>query len=240
MGDAGVAGAVPWRTNPLVLPLLLLALSSHLLVSRVEAAGTDPWRYRGFAIQAEGAELTAPILEAFTEQVDIVLAVGLPAETIRFFQSIRIVLRPEGERPSPSPGQYSPPQRTVRLNPKFARVGHKPILLHELLHGFHHQKLPEGGKNPQVMAFLAEARSRESYHLASHMMSNAGEFFACSATTYLHGVTGQEPFRRDALKKEPALLAFLRGLFGPTAGKFQGSLTERVPRFTPSASPPGP
>ena len=56
-------------------------------------------------------------------------------------------------------------------------------------------------------------------------MRTPGEFFACAATTYLFGVTAQEPFQRSKIEEaQPELFAHLKSMFGPDAGSYAGSL----------------
>lgn len=80
-------------------------------------------------------------------------------------------------------------------------------------------------KNAQVVGFHERAKGLNCYLAESHMMANVGEFFACSATAYLYGSTGQEPFTRARVRGESASLRALpAGLFGPAAGKSEGKL----------------
>ena len=77
-----------------------------------------------------------------------------------------------------------------------------------------------------MAAFYAEAKKHDFYAAKSHIMQNDREFFACAATTYLFGVTAQEPFQRDKVKAaQPELVAYLAKLFGPDAGSYAGSLS---------------
>jgi hypothetical protein len=105
-------------------------------------------------------------------------------------------------------------------------IFHKPILLHELLHALHNQRLPHGFDNPRIRQFYERAKLLNVYNAKSHMMSNDREFFACTGTTYLFGVTAQEPFKREKIEEnQPAYFEFLQKLFGPNAGNYTGSLT---------------
>jgi len=53
----------------------------------------------------------------------------------------------------------------------------------------------------------------------------AGLDCTCSATAYLYGSTGQEPFTRAKVREnQPRYDRFLRELFGPAAGNYEGKL----------------
>jgi hypothetical protein len=100
------------------------------------------------------------------------------------------------------------------------------VLLHELLHAYHDQQLPEGFKNRDILGYFEKGKALGIYASKSHMMQKETEFFACAATSYLFGVTAQEPFSRDRFKTvQQDFFAYLKGLFGPNAGNYVGSLT---------------
>jgi hypothetical protein len=200
----------------------LLALPAGLL-------GGETPRYRGFIIDDSRVQ-NMPNLEAVRaatkEQIDMVCAVGVPAEILAFFQGVPFEIIPQGVMPSGTPGLYSPRDRSVRVTAGIVTTGHKPVLLHELLHAYHDQRLPGGVENPDIARFYERAKAIPAYARKSHMMQNDREFFACSATTYLFGVTAQEPFKREKLRdNQPDFLDYLKKLFGSNAGEYQGSLT---------------
>ena len=186
-------------------------------------------KYRGFTIDdsqvRQRADLEA-MRAATKEQIDMVCAVGVPKEILEFFQSVPFALVPAGTIPRGTPGYYTGRQdRSVKVVSNIITTGHKPVLLHELLHAYHDQRLKDGFKNRDVAAFYAEAKKHDFYAAKSHMMQNDREFFACAATTYLFGVTAQEPFQREKVNSsQPGLVAYLAKLFGPEAGSYAGSL----------------
>lgn len=186
--------------------------------------------YRGFTID-ESRVRNLPNLEeirtATREQIDIVCAVGLPANVLKFFQGVPFVFLPADAVPSRSPGLYSAQDRSVKVTARILTIGRRPVLLHELLHAYHDQKLPQGFKNAAILRYFKEANGlANGFAAKSHMMRNPNEFFACAATTYLFGVTAQEPFKRETIKeRQPELFAHLQEMFGPDAGSYAGSLT---------------
>jgi hypothetical protein len=192
--------------------------------------GDEAPTYRGFLIDDSRVHAMAnldPILTAIKEQIDIVCSVGVPAEMMTFFQSVPFEVVPPGIIAPGNPGLYSSTTKTVRITSIVVTAGHKPILLHELLHAYHDQKIPDGFDNSYIALFYERAKSIQSYAPKSHMMVNNKEFFACSGTAYLFGVTAQEPFNREKVKtNQPVFYDYLRRLFGPAAGEYHGSLTE--------------
>ena len=196
------------------------------------SAETASRSYRGFTVTQDGGKLDESSQAAVAEQIDIVLSVGLDREMIRFFQSVPFVVVPADSMPRRTPGLYVGNVRAVKLTSSIVSVGHKPVLLHELLHAFHDQKMPKGFRNAQVLKLYQGAKSNGTFNLKSHMMQNPAEYLACAGTTFLFGVTAQEPFRRVKLNDQPGLIRFLRDLFGPSCGEYIGSLSSSAPNHT--------
>lgn len=204
--------------------VIVLGLIASLFLFRPASADS---KYRGFTIidsQVQNLEKHDELLAATKEQIDIVYEVGLSAEVLTFFQSVPFELVPAGTMRSP--GRYAGKLRGVQVASSIIAEGHKPILLHELLHAYHDQRIEAGFKNPDIIKYFDYARRVDAYAPRSHMMQNEREFFACAATTYLFGVTAQEPFQRAKVQNsQPEFFAYLKALFGPTAGSYVGSLT---------------
>jgi hypothetical protein len=195
----------------------------------LKAASVKSETHRGFTID-DSLVRDLPNLEAVRvatkEQIDIVCAVGLPAEIMEFFQRVPLVILPQSAIPRTSPGLYANKDRVVKLTSRIAAVGHKPVLLHEFLHAFHDQRMKDGVKNRTVIGHFDQAKAVGIYAPNSHMMKSTQEFFACTATTYLFGVTAQEPFQRAKIADHlPAYFAYLKTLLGPETGSYVGSLT---------------
>jgi hypothetical protein len=222
----------------LVLPGVSVAaffLGFSLLGGAEETAatqGNETVRYRGFMIDGSRVRRLQnldAVIAATKEQIDIVCAVGVPDEIMAFFRSVPFEVVPPGTIAPGNPGLYSSKTKTVRVTSIVVTAGHKPILLHELLHAFHDQRVRDGFRNAEIARFYAQAQMAQAYPAKSHMMLNDREFFACAGTTYLFGVTAQEPFRRDKVKdRQPMFFNFLQAIFGPAAGAYQGSLTSPV------------
>jgi hypothetical protein len=90
-----------------------------------------------------------------------------------------------------------------------------PILLHEFLHAYHANILPQGVKNSAVLFYHNVATSKQLYPADAYLMTNEKEFFAVTASVFLYGRANQEPFTRSNLKqKQPEYYQYLVWLFG--------------------------
>jgi hypothetical protein len=211
------------RLQPVVCGWLAIAalLTGPVMADRL---------YRGFAIDesaVQGLPDLAALISATQEQIDMVHAVGLSAEVLSFFQGVKFRLVPAGTFKAPTPGRYTGRgDRSVEVSAGLVRVGHMPVLLH----AYHDQQIEGGFRNAVILRLFGAAKSMPGFATRSHMMANEKEYFACTATTYLFGETAQEPFRRGKLSQlQPACLDYLRTLFGPDAGRYEGSL-DRAPQ----------
>jgi hypothetical protein len=219
-----------FHPNGSQLALAILLLSTRLSCGAGEAVDTG--KYHDFTIDCSkirDIENLEAVRQATKEQIDIVCAVGLPKEILEFFQTMPIHLVPSSAIPSGSPGFYNAAASNVNVSVSMASAGHKPILLHEYLHSYHHQRLEGGFRNQDILKYYNRGKSTGAYGTRSHMMDNGSEFFACSATTFLFGVTAQEPFKRDKVRdNQPEFFEHLKKIFGPGAGSYEGSI-ERKP-----------
>src|SRR5579859_7075596 len=179
--------------------------------------------YRGFQVDYSEVRENpnfGTLRSAMNKQIDMVLDVGVPIRMLNFFQHVPITVRAGKESFA---GHYTGKTKAVELTSGFLSTGHKPALLHELLHAYHHQVMPGGFNNPQVLAYFNKAKELHVYDLNSHMMANAKEYFASTGTAYLYGVTELEPFTREKVQKsQPYFSKYLESLFGPQAGKYNG------------------
>jgi hypothetical protein len=207
--------------KPLLVGVIAVALAAHTTWSQTPSAPI--WEYRGFRCdvsEIERTELADEVNAAVREQVDIVCGVGLPPRILGFFRTVP--LKVVGSRQS-NPGQLVE-SKMVEMSLSIVAHHHRPVLLHELLHAFHAKELKGGVRNEEIRTYYQRAKDKEVYAVKSHMMANVQEFFACSATTYLVGFTGQEPFLRDKLRSnQPRFFEHLKNIFGPDAGSYEGS-----------------
>lgn len=210
----------------LVLFLMVVGIFSP------RASAAEKTFYRGFTIdesalrKMDDVELER-VRAATREQIDIVCAVGLPEDILKFFQRVTFQLVKAESKVALSPGFYSMRTKKVEVTSRIVSVGHKPVLLHELLHAYHDQRVKGGYGNREILGFYAEGQRLAGFARTSHMLKNEKEYFACAGTTYLFGVTAQEPFQREKLAElQPKFSEYLKALFGPTTGGYSGSLTQ--------------
>lgn len=76
-----------------------------------------------------------------------------------------------------------------------------PVILHELVHAFHDQKLAGGWKNPTPIAFHHDAVARRLYPARAVAMRNAIEYLAYCATAVMVGTIERAPFTRAAVRQ---------------------------------------
>ena len=86
----------------------------------------------------------------------------------------------------------------------------RPVLLHEMMHAYHHLIMPRGEKNPGILYFYKKAK--DLYPADAYAMRNEREFFAVTASVFLSGKAdgGITPADIDKL---PGYSNFLRWLF---------------------------
>lgn len=197
--------------------------------------------YRGYRItmaqDVPNAEI-GRLQQAAEHQVDMVEATRLDERVKAFLRGFPVVVQMgTGEGSHYSGGD------TVTIavdDPKDDR----PILLHEYMHVYHLRRLPGGRDNPDILTFFRRAKAGSFYPADAYLMRNPGEFFAMTASTFLHGRLAREPFTREALRrKQPIYYGYLKGLFGApqAAGPVPSRLAETgpLPPCGPPASDPG-
>ncbi len=170
--------------------------------------------HHGFSIdtsQIAGTENLDTVVAAMKRQIEIVETVGLADETLKFFRSVPIVMLPNSPG---TPGLYSRKNKRVSLKSRDL-APNKPILLHEFLHAYHDQILPDGGKNTDVLHYYEMALARYRMNKSEYFLSNEKEFFAVTASIYLYGAIKRPPFDRKTIQStQPLYWKFLEGLFG--------------------------
>ncbi|GJD46711.1 hypothetical protein AFCDBAGC_4595 [Methylobacterium cerastii] len=175
-------------------------------------SGDGSETYRGYLIEigpdVPNAELDQ-LRRAAEHQVDLVEATGLDARTKAFLRRFPVVVQTGAN----VGGHYSGGDRvTIAVaDPNDDR----PILLHEYMHIYHFRMLPGGNRNADILTYYGRAREGGFYSAGAYVLKNPGEFFAMTASVYLHGRLAREPFTREELRqKQPVYFGYLHHLFG--------------------------
>jgi hypothetical protein len=152
------------------------------------------------------------ILESLRGQIDNIDAAITDSALKAFVQSVPLVMaaNPAGA----DNAAYSGSTKSVLLT-SASYSPEKPVILHEVMHAYHDQKLPGGFRNVEIQRLYEQARSSGQFPAGSYMLSSVGEYFAMMASVYLHGTAARDPFTRDAIKqKQPDCYNWLVKEFG--------------------------
>lgn len=152
------------------------------------------------------------IIDSIRDQIDLVDADIMDPRLRDFFFAVPLVA---AENISGiDNATYTTQTRQVTLtSASFSRD--KPILLHELMHAYHDQKLPGGFANAQMRTFFEQARASGRFPAGAYMLSSVAEYFAMMASVYVHGTAARDPFMRAAIReKQPEMYDWLVKEFG--------------------------
>ncbi|MBX9743407.1 MAG: hypothetical protein K2W99_07730 [Chthoniobacterales bacterium] len=157
-------------------------------------------------------------------QVEFIEGAGLPENIIDFFKTIPLKLKGQDQMKTKEhfdAGEYR--NREISLNADVfyskQQIGNKdPILLYQCLRAFHHQLVPNGEDNPDIIKFFQEDQEGHYYELPDALSGaghNPAEFFAFTATAFLLDcIGGQEAFHREnILQHQPEYYHYLQKLF---------------------------
>lgn len=61
------------------------------------------------------------------------------------------------------------------------------------MHVYHFRRLPGGRNNPDILTFYGRAKDGGFYPAGAYLLTNQGEFFAMTASVYLHGKLRANP-----------------------------------------------
>lgn len=153
-------------------------------------------------------------LATLRHQIEIVESVGLQPEVLTFFHGVPISIDPSLTEMN---GQYAQVNGQWLIR---ARAGKWPpdraILLHELLHAYHHQVLKQ--PTPPIGRAFGEARREGVYpskYRDAYFLTNPKEYFAVLAEIYLSGPSFRPPFNCGSVQRaQPQFIAYLGELFG--------------------------
>jgi hypothetical protein len=168
--------------------------------------------YRGYKVEVSRAK-QHPKYKVFEDslkhQIDIVENVNLKPSVKKYFQNKKFIVTPKIK--SRARFKYSRSAVLIKLRPLPKK---KPILLHELLHAYHNEMMPQGRQNADILRFYRSAKENRLYPEGAYIFKNPAEFFAMTASTFLHGKTERHPYTRENIKDlQPDYYQFLTTVF---------------------------
>jgi hypothetical protein len=179
--------------------------------------GANRFNFKGMDVDVasvRSAHNRDTILEALRKQIDIVdTTVTDPAQRA-FLKSIPLMMS-SAPGAAPNNAAYYRDTKTVVLQSQ-SYDANKPVILHELLHAYHEQRLPNGSANADIQRLFQQAQTNGAFPAGAYMLSSVPEYFAMMASVYLHGSDARDPFTRQAIKeKQPDCYDWLVKEFGP-------------------------
>ncbi len=189
----------------------LLSTVSLLACSRAMAARDS------FVFESHGWHVDASrdshrphdeVVAAITRQLEIVESRAIAQDILGFMRTVPIWTNPS--RRDGLTAHYDRAKgvdvRISDLDPK------KPVVLHELLHAFHEQKL--GYDAADILRFFEQARASGAWPADAQMMADAREFFAVTSTVYLFGSIDVPPFTQGRMHQaQPEYWTWLGVMF---------------------------
>jgi hypothetical protein len=174
------------------------------------------FNFRGMAVDVSSIQALPnrdAILESLRGQFTNIDAAVTDPVLKAFLQSVPLVMSPN---PSGSDNAaYNNFTKSVLLTTA-SYSPEKPVILHELMHAYHDQKLADGFRNADIQRLYQQARTSGQFPVGSYMLGNPSEYFAMMASVYLHGTAARDPFTREAIKqKQPDCYDWLVKEFGP-------------------------
>jgi len=148
-------------------------------------------------------------------QFEIVEEANLPAAVLEYFKTVPVVIVPALKTGFGHAGMEGGRQIVELKSADLPRD--RPILLHELLHAYHGQKL---GPTPAIRDAYQHALNSGIYpsrYGKAHFLENPREYFAVIGSIFLYGKKiDQPPFDCEIpAKHQPEFIAFLAAQFGP-------------------------
>ena len=190
----------------------LMALAAQARAGDAPDAGTK-LVHRGFTIDIKTlVDNKVPdqeeIKRLYRRQIDIVADLPLRPEVLEYFQKVPILTEAMN---TANPGRCD--GKRVFLEARMLAPD-RVILLHELLHAYHHQVLAGGERNPTVIAAYQAALGIYPFNRNEDFLANEREFFAVTASIYLYGNILRPPYSRETIQEaQPAYFNYLASLF---------------------------
>ncbi len=178
--------------NALLATLALLACSHAAAASNSHVYAYHGWRVDASQVPDQPRDaVMAPI----QKQIDAIETRGIAQDIVEFMRTVP--LHVDQVSRDGMPAHYERAKgidfELDALDPK------KPVLLHELLRAFHEQKLRSSDNI--INEAYQTSRASGVWPADSAMMKSAQDFFAATATVYLHGAIDTPPFTPGRLNE---------------------------------------
>jgi hypothetical protein len=188
-----------------------------LPVCAAHAADEQVRQMHGFRVEYAkvGTKALERMLPSLEKQFEIVEKANVPPAVLEYFKTVPVVIVPDLKTGYGHAGMEGGRQ-IVEL--KADRLpSDRPILLHELLHAYHGQKI---GRSTMILSSYQEALQSKIYprnYATAHFLENPREYFAVIASIFLYGKRIEQPPFTCSLtaKHQPEFIAFLAEHFGP-------------------------
>jgi hypothetical protein len=177
----------------------------------------DKIEIRGFTVEYAqvGLDKLRRAQPSLEQQMAIVEQSGVPPAVLEFFRSVPVVMVPALDTGFGHARKERGGRQIVEL--KAAKLpSDRPILLHELLHAYHGEKL---GPTPMIRDSYRQAVQSGIYkqYAKAHFLEAPNEYFAVIGSIFLYGKKiDQPPFDcKLTAKYQPRFIEFLTAQFGP-------------------------
>lgn len=189
------------------------AVAASLVVAPAAHAGEFTYKGWRFNTDAVPTPLADDLIDSFQAQIDMVEGLPIRPEAKAFFRTVDCFVE---ETTRGGPGVYGAPRRRMTLSVT-PQPKDNPVFLHELLHAWHHQKIPGGFQNRTILGFFEAAKARPAFPANAYMFKDVGEFFAMCASVVLWGKAARPPGTRANVKQRlPLMYDWIVSEFGFT------------------------
>lgn len=167
-------------------------------------AAPRAWARDGeYAIDWQGEPVDPRLADVLARQIAAIRALPIAPAALAFFARQPILIAKTA-----GIGSRAIPRGALITRDPFPVDN--PVLLHELLHRYHTQMVPEGRQNPDLLRFFADAKAKKDWPPQAYLYTDVGEFFAMTASVVLSGKAARPPYvRAEVERRMPALYRWI-------------------------------
>ena len=196
----------------------LMAYAMLLASANAQAPDKDVVEILGMRVDFHltTKEQRETVTASLEKQISVATSVNVPPSVLEFFRTISIVVDPAMLKMATN-GEYTQNDKRpcLRIKP-IALQEERAIILHELMHAYHHQVLKQ--VTPDIDGAYARAKLDGVYppeYRNAAFLVNSREYFANMATTFLLGKSERAPFSCSVIiKAQPKFVTYLASIFG--------------------------